>query len=231
MKNILIIGASGGTGSAILKRAPSSYKLFAISRNRPAPIFSNANFIPFEEDNFQKSISELPDVLHGFVYCPGTVTLKSFSRITDDDMLNDFQVNALKAVKCLQPVLPRLKKAENSSVVFFSSVVVQTGMPNHVSIAMAKGAVEGLTRNLAAELAPENIRVNAIAPSLTESSLTERLLHTPQRREAAAQRHPLKRFGQPEDLADAVLWLLSDSSGWITGQVIGVDGGIGKLRN
>jgi NAD(P)-dependent dehydrogenase (short-subunit alcohol dehydrogenase family) len=114
-------------------------------------------------------------------------------------------------------------------MLFFSTVAVGQGMPMHSSVAAAKGAVEGLTRSLAAELAP-NIRVNCIAPSLTETPLAERLLGTDKQREAMAQRHPLKRFGQIEDVSSIGAFLLSDQASWITGQVIGVDGGLSTLR-
>jgi len=123
-----------------------------------------------------------------------------------------------------------MKKAGNASVVLFSTVAVQTGMPYHSSISAAKGAIEGLTRSLAAEYASSGIRFNAIAPSLTDTDLASRLLNTPEKQEASAKRHPLGRFGTADDIAQAAFFLLSENSTWISGQILGVDGGMGSLR-
>jgi len=144
-------------------------------------------------------------------------------------MLEEYKLNALGAASIIQQALPSLKKAPSASVVLFSTVAVQTGLPFHASIAMAKGAIEGLTRSLAAELAP-SIRVNAIAPSLTDTPLAESLTNTEQKRQTSADRHPLKRIGDPEEIASLAAWLLSDTSGFVTGQIIQADGGMGSLR-
>jgi NAD(P)-dependent dehydrogenase (short-subunit alcohol dehydrogenase family) len=172
---------------------------------------------------------QLPDALEGLVYCPGSIRLQPFHRLRDEDFSADFELNLLGAVRVLRAALPCLKAVERGSVVLFSTVAVATGMPMHASIAAAKGAVEGLTRSLAAELAPA-IRVNAIAPSLTDTPLAAGLLRTERQRAAAAERHPLGRIGQPSDLAAAARFLLSDEAGWVTGQVLHVDGGMGRLR-
>jgi NAD(P)-dependent dehydrogenase (short-subunit alcohol dehydrogenase family) len=174
-------------------------------------------------------MDRLPETLQGLVYCPGSIRLQPFSRLRDEDFRADFELNLLGAVRVLRAALPCLKAADRASVVLFSTVAVTTGMPMHASIAAAKGAVEGLTRSLAAELAP-GIRVNAIAPSLTETPLAAGLLRTERQRAAAAERHPLGRIGQPSDLAAAARFLLSDEAGWVTGQVLHVDGGMGGLR-
>ena len=156
--------------------------------------------------------------------------MRPFHRLKESDFLADLQINLLGAVKAIQACLPGLKKAENpSSIVLFSTVAVGTGMPFHASIASAKGALEGLTRSLAAEFAPK-IRVNAVAPSLTDTNLAKTLLSDDGKRSAAADRHPLKRFGTPGDIAAAATFLLEDASSWITGQVMAVDGGMGSLR-
>ncbi|MFM2254761.1 MAG: hypothetical protein RLZZ47_250 [Bacteroidota bacterium] len=146
-----------------------------------------------------------------------------------DEFRADFEVNAMGAVKALQACLPGMKLAGKSSVVLFSTVAVQTGMGFHASIAMAKGAIEGLTRSLAAEWAPQ-IRVNAVAPSLVNTDLAARLLSTPEKVEASGKRHPLQRVGEPGDIASAVLFLLGEGSDWMTGQILAVDGGMGGLR-
>jgi NAD(P)-dependent dehydrogenase (short-subunit alcohol dehydrogenase family) len=172
----------------------------------------------------------LPERLDGLVYCPGSIRLRPFARLIEDDFLADFKLNALGAVKVVQNCLPALKMAESgASIVLFSTVAVKTGMPFHASVGAAKGAIEGLTRSLAAELAP-HIRVNALAPSLTDTPLSGVLLADDTKRKAAADRHPLRRIGTPEDIAAAVLFLLGKSSSWITGQVVRVDGGMGSTR-
>jgi NAD(P)-dependent dehydrogenase (short-subunit alcohol dehydrogenase family) len=164
------------------------------------------------------------------VYCPGSIRLRPFHRLKTQDFLSDLEINLLGAVKAIQACLPGLKKADApASIVLFSTVAVKTGMPFHASIASAKGAIEGLTRSLAAEFAPR-IRVNAIAPSLTDTNLAKTLLSDDGKRTAAAERHPLKRVGTPADIAAAAKFLLDDSASWITGQIIAVDGGMGAIR-
>ncbi|PBQ32371.1 oxidoreductase [Sphingobacteriaceae bacterium] len=167
--------------------------------------------------------------IDGLVYFPGTINLKPFNRLNKEDFLNDFQINALGAVAFLQAYLPQLKNSKTASVVFISTVAVNTGMPFHSSIAMAKGALEGLTKSLAAELAP-GIRVNCIAPSLTNTPLGEKFLNTPEKFESSQKRNPLKKVGDALDLANAIDFLLSEKSSWITGQVLAVDGGMNNLK-
>lgn len=218
MKQYLIVGATSGIGLALkslLER--SGHQAISISRTTGFDARTNN--------------PELTGIttLDGLVYCPGTIKLKPFARITDEDILDDFQVNALGAARTIRAVLPQLKAAESASIVLFSTVAVQTGMPFHASIAMAKGAIEGLTRSLAAELAPK-IRVNAIAPSITDTTLAAALLNSDAKRQAAADRHPLKRIGTPEDLAALAAFLLGTDSQWITGQILHADGGLGALK-
>lgn len=165
------------------------------------------------------------------MYCPGTVNLKSFRALSEDDFRSDWEVNLLGAVRFLKACQPKLKgiDGEPASVVLFSTVAVGQGMPMHSSVAAAKGAVEGLVRSLAAEWAPK-VRVNAVAPALVDTPLVDRMLNTPEKREAMAARYPLKRFGTAADAAAVARFLLSPESGWITGQVLGLDGGMSTLR-
>ena len=184
--------------------------------------------------DFSDPASAIPDPpaeIHGAVYCPGTITLKSFRALEEEDFRRDLEVNLLGAVRFLKACQPRLAGTADrpASVVLFSTVAVGQGMPMHASIAAAKGAVEGLVRSLAAEWAPR-VRVNAIAPALTDTGLAARLLSTPEKRAALAARYPLERLGTPHDAAALARFLLSDESGWITGQVLAVDGGLSTLR-
>jgi NAD(P)-dependent dehydrogenase (short-subunit alcohol dehydrogenase family) len=167
--------------------------------------------------------------IDGLVYAPGTINLKPFRSLKKPQFQADLEVNLLGAIDLIQWALKGLQSATHPAVLFFSTVAVQQGMPFHASIAAAKGAVEGLTRSLAAEWAPK-IRVNAIAPSLTDTPLADRLLNSDAKREAAAKRHPLQRVGTPQDLATAALYLLSEDASWITGQIIPVDGGMSSLK-
>ena len=229
MKNIVVVGGTKGIGKEIVQRLTDS-KVFVIARS--VNEFTNSENLQFiQGDVTQASIdlSPLPESIDGFVYCPGSINLKPFHRLTEADFLNDWQINFMGAVKILQAILHNLKNAEKSSVVFFSTVAAGVGLPFHASISAAKAAIEGLTRSLAAELAPK-IRVNCIAPSLIQTSLSEKLLNTPAKVEASDQRHPLQRVGQPADIAAMAYFLLSDQSGWITGQVIPVDGGMSTLK-
>ena len=171
----------------------------------------------------------LPHSLDGLVYCPGSIRLEPFQNLKLDAFREDFELNLIGAVRAMQAALPALKAGTRPAVVFFSTVAVSTGMPMHASIASAKGAIEGLTRSLAAELAP-SIRVNAIAPSLTATPLAARLLRSDRQQEAAARRHPLDRIGQPEDIAAAARFLLSEQADWITGEILAVNGGMGSLQ-
>jgi 3-oxoacyl-[acyl-carrier protein] reductase len=179
------------------------------------------------------NISDFPDIsnsLDGVVYFPGTINLKPFNRLTKNDFETDWTINTMGAVYFVQKYLSQLKQSGAGSVVFISSVAAQTGMPFHASVSMAKGALESLVPSLAAELAP-SIRVNAVAPSLTQTTLSDRLINTPEKIAAAGQRNPMKKVGTAEEVAEAICFLLSEKSSWITGQVISVDGGMRNLKS
>ncbi len=231
-KNILVVGGSSGIGLALVKLlAANGAQVYNVSRN-------SANEWPEGVKHLQADVtadvsgiaSFLPEQLHGVVYSVGSINLKPFGRLTTDDFLQDYRLNVLGAVSVLQQSLKALKAAQGASIVLMSSVAAGAGMSFHASIASAKGAVEGLALALAAELASVHIRVNVVAPSLTDTPLAQSLLATPEKQEASAKRHPLSRYGKPEDIAAAIGYLLSADSSWVTGQVLGVDGGLGKLR-
>ncbi len=227
MKKILIIGASSGVGAALLKRLRDSNEIFTASRSATGD--DESRHAAWDAVNEPFPADFLPQRLDGLAYCPGSINLQPFERISEASFREDLELNLLGAVRALKASLPALKAAPTASIVLFSTVAVSTGMPMHASIAAAKGAIEGLTRSLAAELAPK-MRVNAIAPSLTETPLSVKLLRTDRQRTAAAERHPLAQIGEANDIAAAAEFLLSEEAKWITGQVLQVDGGIGSLR-
>lgn len=228
--NYLIVGGTSGISKDVVAQLlENDHNVITASRNEwDGPAHSNLSHHVLNGATEVDQI-ELPDELDGLLYAPGTINLKPFRGLKDEDFQHDFEVNALGAVRAIRHAQSALKKSGNGSIVLFSTVAVSQGMPFHSSIAMAKGAVEGLTRSLAAEFAP-NIRVNAVAPSLTDSPLAGNLLSNDKRREASADRHPLKRVGNTEDLAEACLYLLGKRSSWVTGQVLNIDGGMSSVR-
>ena len=229
-KNILIVGASSGIGLETAKSLLSKgFNIFSASRNQP-DLAGITHFTWDAQNPDASAFASLPDEIHSVVYCPGTINLKPFNRLSQDDFKNDFQVNVLGAVAVLQAVLPKLKKADGASVVLFSTVAAKIGMGFHASVSASKGAIEGLTLSLAAELSPHKIRVNCIAPSLTDTPLAKNLLSSDEKKEASNKRHPLGRFGTSADIANITTFLISDESSWITGQILGVDGGMGSIK-
>ena len=175
------------------------------------------------------SVNFLPEVIDGLVYCPGSIQLKPFARITPNDFAKDYELQVLGAIKVIQAALPKLKAATSPSIILFSTVAVQLGLPYHSLVSSSKGALEGLTKALAAEFAPK-IRVNCIAPSLTDTPLSAALLNSEEKKDANAQRHPLKKIGSATDIANMAEFLLSEKAGWISGQIMKVDGGMSTLK-
>ncbi|MBC8154407.1 MAG: SDR family oxidoreductase [Bacteroidetes bacterium] len=229
-KNIFIIGASSGVGHALAQTLQQQgATLFTAGRQQPEGVQSTHMTWDVTQP-VGESLSQLPDTLHGLVYCPGTINLKPFQRLDVAAYQADFQVNVLGTVAALHAAYPALKKSKAASIVLFSTVAAKLGMGLHSSVAVSKSAIEGLAKSLAAEFAPYNIRVNAVAPSLTDTPMAQFLLSDDAKREAGAKRHPLNRVGTPQDIAGMAAYLLSDQAAWITGQVIGVDGGMGSLK-
>jgi len=228
-KKIAIIGASKGIGLALAQQLASDGHRVYATYGQTAPPIAHPQISWQPYNALQHTSLELPEVLDGLVYCPGNILLKPFNRLSIEDFQMDYQLQVLGAIQIIQSALPSLKKSQLASVVLFSTVAVQQGLPFHSLVSASKGALEGLTRALAAEFAPK-IRVNAIAPSLTNTPLAENLLNSDAKKEANAARHPLKRVGEPADIAQMASFLLSDKASWMSGQVIHVDGGISSLR-
>ncbi|MHA7102640.1 SDR family NAD(P)-dependent oxidoreductase [Roseivirga pacifica] len=226
---VLVVGASSGIGKAIATGLiESGVDVISASRNRPS--INGIVHHTLDVTDPSADLSFIPDVLDGLVYCPGSINLKPFHRLKEEDFQKDLDINVLGAIRVLQAAFKALKKSDGASVVLFSTVAAKLGMNFHASIATSKAALEGLGKSLAAEWSAHNIRVNILAPSLTDTPLASPLLLNEDRREASNKRHPIGRFGKAEDLSNLAQFLLSKESSWITGQVIGVDGGMGSLK-
>lgn len=228
MKNILIIGGSYGIGWEIAKSMQADNNVFVASRTNENPAGENVTHIRFDVTTDALNASQLPETIDGLVYCPGSINLRPFTGLKPETFENDLQLNFISLVKVIQSVLPKLSSGNQSSIVLFSSVAASMGMPFHTSVAASKGAIEGFAKALAAEYTPK-IRVNVIAPSLTDTPLADKFLNSETKREKSAERHPLKRFGTAGDIAQMARFLLSEESSWITGQVFHVDGGMSTL--
>jgi 3-oxoacyl-[acyl-carrier protein] reductase len=228
MKNILLIGGSYGIGLAIAKELENNNRIFVASRTSEGLTGLNVTHIPFDASTDTLDASKLPAIIDGLVYCPGSINLRPFKGIKIETFESDLKINFIDMVKVVQTLLPQLTASNQSSIVLFSTIAASMGMPFHTSVAAAKAAVEGFAKALAAEYAPK-IRVNVIAPSLTNTPLADKFLNNETKQEKSAERHPLKRFGQPEDLAQMASYLLSDKSSWMTGQILHVDGGMSTL--
>ena len=225
MKTIVIIGASRGIGNAIANQLSPDHKIINISRNNPDNL---QNIINFNLDILTDTLPEIEEV-DALIYCPGSINLKPISRLKLDDFRNDFEINVMGAVKAIQHFLPKLKNGNNPSIVLFSTVAAKLGMPFHASIAAAKGAVERITKSLGAELAP-TIRVNAIAPTVTNTDLASKLLRNERMIENIKERHPLKKYLEPNEVAAMAKFLISDEAKSISGQTFELDCGIVSFK-
>ncbi len=230
-QNVLIVGGSRGIGFGIVERFSKRGANVTVLSRSPGQLagLPSVTHIPFDAITDEISATALPESIDAFAYCPGSINLAPLRSVSLQMIRDDFELNVLGAIKCLQAALPAMKSAEASSAVFFSTVAVAQGLPMHSSVAAVKGAIESLVRTWAAELAPR-VRVNCIAPALTATPLAEKFLATEEKRKAMDARYPLGRVGEISDLADAAEFLLSEKSSWITGQVFHVDGGLSTIR-
>ncbi|MFN5323368.1 MAG: SDR family NAD(P)-dependent oxidoreductase [Bacteroidota bacterium] len=227
----LIVGGTSGIGASLVSGLHSSgHKVTSISRfSQPYEAIEGVNYLQCDINDDQAALPIISEPIDGLVYCPGSITLKPFRSLRQDDFKTDFQINLLGAVRCIQAYLPKLQESQRPSIVLFSTVAVQTGMSFHASVAAAKGAVEGFARALASEFAPK-VRVNVIAPSLTATPMAEKLTNSEAKLKASEEKHPMKRIGKPEEIASMAKYLLGNESTWITGQVFHIDGGMSSLK-
>jgi len=231
MKTYFVIGSSSGIGKEVTRKLlANGHKV--IGTYYKDTVVSDQQNLEYHYLNVQEEEVKtdfLPESIDGLIYCPGSIKLKPFKRIKPQQFVEDFQLQVVGAIKVIQNALPNLKADSGGSIVMFSTVAVQSGFNFHTQVSASKGAVEGLIRSLAAELAP-GIRVNGIAPSMTDTPLASSLLSNQQKKEANAEKHPLKRIGTPEDIANMAEFLLTEKSSWITGQIMHVDGGMSSLK-
>ncbi|APY00193.1 NAD(P)-dependent dehydrogenase (short-subunit alcohol dehydrogenase family) [Lacinutrix venerupis] len=226
MKNIVIIGGSKGIGNAIVKNLISENKIYNISRTSPEQ--THQNLTHFNCDILNDDLPEI-EAIDTLIYCPGSINLKPISRLSLENFREDFEINVIGAVKTIQHFLPKLKNGNQPSILLFSTVASKLGMPFHASVAAAKSAIEGLTKSLGAELAP-TIRVNAIAPTVTDTTLASKLLRNDKIVENIKERHPLKKFLNPEEVADMASFLTSSKAASISGQIFKMDCGIVSFK-
>ncbi|MFZ0596752.1 MAG: SDR family oxidoreductase [Flavobacterium sp.] len=222
MRNILIIGGSKGIGNAVVLQQLETNIVYNISRT--APEISHNNLNHFSLDVLKDELPEIENI-DVLIYCPGSINLKPISGLSVDDFRNDFEINVIGAVKAIQKYLPVLKRGNKPSIVLFSTVAVKLGMPFHASIATAKAGVEGLTKSLGAELA-STIRVNAIAPTITETSLSASILRNDRMKENMVERHPMKSYLKADEVANMVDFLISEKANSISGQIFEMDYGL-----
>jgi NAD(P)-dependent dehydrogenase (short-subunit alcohol dehydrogenase family) len=239
-KNYLIFGGIDGIGGALATRLNSQGHTTYVTTSRTEKAESAiASGFPEDRvlladalslDSVTQAVAQATSGgLDGMGYCIGTIDLKPLSRTTPEDLLKSFQINVLGAFAAIKAAAPHLAQRQGS-VVLFSSIAASRGFANHAAIGTAKAALEGLARSLAAELAPK-VRINVIAPSLTDTPLAKPLTSNPKMREAIAAMHPIPRLGIAEEMAEMAMFLLSEHSGWMTGQTLHIDGGRSSLES
>ena len=227
-KNILLLGGSSGIGLSLVNQISQDHNVYVACRsNNSLP--ENVNYINYDVLNDELDSSLFPETIDSFIYLPGSINLRPFKSLSIESFKEDLEINFIGLIKSLKSVLKNLSASNSSSIVLFSTVAVQRGMPFHSSVSSSKGAIEGLAKSLAAELSPK-IRVNVIAPSLVNTPLANRFLNNDIKIEKSANRHPLKRIGSASDIANLIDYLISDKSSWITGQIIAVDGGLSTIE-
>lgn len=226
MKTVIIIGGSKGIGKATVDLLINTHKVINLSRTAPETTHQNLTHYNCDVLN-----DELPEIesADALIYCPGSINLKPISRLSIDDFKSDFEINVLGAVKAIQKYLKILSQSDNASIVLFSTVASKLGMPFHASIATAKSGVEGLVKSLGAELAPK-VRINAIAPTVTNTELASKLLRNDRMIENIIERHPLKKYLQPDEVAQMANYLISDHATSISGQIFNLDCGIVSFK-
>jgi 3-oxoacyl-[acyl-carrier protein] reductase len=226
-KNILLIGGSSGIGLSLVNQISQDHNVYAACRSSNS-LPENVNYINYDVLNDELDSSLFPETIDSFIYLPGSINLRPFKSLSIESFKEDLEINFIGLIKSLKSVLKNLTASNSASIVLFSTVAVQRGMPFHSSVSSSKGAIEGLAKSLAAELSPK-IRVNVIAPSLVNTPLANRFLNNDIKIEKSANRHPLKRIGSASDIANLIDYLISDKSSWITGQIIAVDGGLSTI--
>ncbi|MFD2541736.1 SDR family oxidoreductase [Lacinutrix gracilariae] len=226
MKTYIIIGGSKGIGKAFIENFIEEHKIINISRTTPS--VKHNNLTHYDCDVLTDDLPEIENA-DGLIYCPGSINLKPISRLKIEDFKADFEINVIGAVKAIQHYLPALKKSNQAAIVLFSTVASKLGMPYHASIATAKSAVEGLVKSLGAELAP-SIRINAIAPTVTDTELASKLLRNDKMIANITERHPLKNYLKPKEVAEMASFLLSNKAASMSGQIFEMDYGIVSFK-
>ena len=217
---VLLVGASSDISKSLQNNFSSNYEFISLSSNSDFSSIDNFNILD------PSTFLEI-DSIDGIVYFPGSINLKPFKRLSMDEFKKDYDINVLGLLNILK--FYQSKLTIDASVVFISSVAASVGMPFHSSISMCKSSLEALARSLAAEWAPK-VRVNCVAPSLVNTKLSERFFRNEKQQEQMNSRHPLNKTGNPEDISNAIEFLLSKKSSWVTGQILNIDGGISSLK-